>query len=309
MMCTVPTSNGFAGIRTVEIPETELLLDILAGTADGAFAVDENHRIAFWNESAAKILGFSSTEATGRLCYELVGGLAEAVEGICSPQCPVITEGLTPLCPPSFELSILTNSGTRRWVSFSTLVGPVQRNGNRITFHFFHPLRRQDRMEEFACRVIREAHKLGVADALQPLHHERDGHRVSKLTKREREVLRLMARGGKMEEIAKNLSISMATARWYSQRILNELGVHSRALPIDAAKARRNPCPGPSAGPGIASFNWAAVFQPRKLARRATRPRPTCAPSRTDCRKILLYLAWFNPPSMGSSYMVDAGGG
>src|SRR5450756_1983250 len=92
MMCTVPTSNGFAGIRTVEIPETELLLDILAGTADGAFAVDENHRIAFWNESAAKILGFSSTEATGRLCYELVGGLAEAVEGICSPQCPVITE-------------------------------------------------------------------------------------------------------------------------------------------------------------------------------------------------------------------------
>lgn len=75
MMCTVPTSNGFAGMRTVEIPETELLLDILAGTADGAFAVDENHRIAFWNESAAKILGFSSTEATGRLCYELVGGV------------------------------------------------------------------------------------------------------------------------------------------------------------------------------------------------------------------------------------------
>lgn len=96
-------------------------------------------------------------------------------------------------------------------------------------------------MEEFACRVIREAHKLGVADALQPLHHERDGNRASKLTKREREVLRLMARGGKMEEIAKNLSISMATARWYSQRILNELGVHSRALPIDAAKARLAP--------------------------------------------------------------------
>jgi DNA-binding CsgD family transcriptional regulator len=157
--------------------------------------------------------------------------------------------------------------------------------------------------------VIWEAHKLGVADALQPLHHERDGHRASKLTKREREVLRLMARGGKMEEIAKNLSISMATARWYSQRILNELGVHSRALPIDVAKARRNPCPGPSAGPGIASFNWAAVFQPRKLARRSDSSRPICAPSRTDCRKTLLYLAWFNPPSMGSSYMVDAGGG
>lgn len=81
MMCTVPTSNGFAGIRTVEIPETELLLDILAGTADGAFAVDENHRIAFWNESAAKILGFSSTEATGRLCYELVGGSGRGRRG------------------------------------------------------------------------------------------------------------------------------------------------------------------------------------------------------------------------------------
>jgi DNA-binding NarL/FixJ family response regulator len=54
------------------------------------------------------------------------------------------------------------------------------------------------------------------------------GHRISKLTPREREVLALLAEGGDNASIARSLVISPQTARTHIQNILVKLGVHSR---------------------------------------------------------------------------------
>lgn len=48
------------------------------------------------------------------------------------------------------------------------------------------------------------------------------------LTPRESEVLRLLARGFGIADIAETLSISPSTARNHIQRILEKFGVHSR---------------------------------------------------------------------------------
>lgn len=52
--------------------------------------------------------------------------------------------------------------------------------------------------------------------------------KVSRLTKREREVLALLAEGGDNDVIAQRLVISPETARTHVQNVLGKLGVHSR---------------------------------------------------------------------------------
>ena len=52
--------------------------------------------------------------------------------------------------------------------------------------------------------------------------------RLSRLTRREQEVLRLLARGADNDGIAQALVISPQTARTHVQNVLGKLGVHSR---------------------------------------------------------------------------------
>jgi DNA-binding NarL/FixJ family response regulator len=62
--------------------------------------------------------------------------------------------------------------------------------------------------------------------------------RISQLTRREKEVLALLADGGDNDVIAQALVISPQTARTHVQNVLGKLGVHSRLEA--AALARRN---------------------------------------------------------------------
>lgn len=60
--------------------------------------------------------------------------------------------------------------------------------------------------------------------------HEQDEvlQRIARLTRRERDVLSLLAGGARTEAIAETLVISPQTARTHVQNILGKLGVHSR---------------------------------------------------------------------------------
>ncbi|MGH2757909.1 MAG: response regulator [Actinomycetota bacterium] len=64
------------------------------------------------------------------------------------------------------------------------------------------------------------------------IHRRRDQDeamkRMNRLTKREKEVLLYLAKGGGNDQIAERLVISRETARTHIQNILNKLGVHSR---------------------------------------------------------------------------------
>jgi DNA-binding NarL/FixJ family response regulator len=58
--------------------------------------------------------------------------------------------------------------------------------------------------------------------------HQEALRRTSRLTRREREVLALLAEGADNEAIAQALVISRETARTHIQNVLSKLGVHSR---------------------------------------------------------------------------------
>ena len=69
-----------------------------------------------------------------------------------------------------------------------------------------------------------------LISALLGRRKERDAahHRISQLTRREREVLALLSEGADNDGIARALVISPQTARTHIQNILTKLSVHSR---------------------------------------------------------------------------------
>jgi len=88
-----------------------------------------------------------------------------------------------------------------------------------------------------ATRAIHEGETLVPARMLGPLlsrlihrrrEHDEGSKRLARLTRREREVLGLLAEGISNEGIAQALVISPETARTHIQNLLGKLGVHSR---------------------------------------------------------------------------------
>jgi len=68
-----------------------------------------------------------------------------------------------------------------------------------------------------------------IADLLtRRSFHAQAMRRIADLTRREREVLALLASGADNQHIAQELVISPQTARTHIQNVLNKLGVHSR---------------------------------------------------------------------------------
>jgi two-component system nitrate/nitrite response regulator NarL len=72
-----------------------------------------------------------------------------------------------------------------------------------------------------------------ISTLLSGLVHRRRTHdgalrRLSQLTRRERQVLAMLARCGDTNRIARDLVISPETARTHIQNVLGKLGVHSR---------------------------------------------------------------------------------
>lgn len=81
-------------------------------------------------------------------------------------------------------------------------------------------------------RLFEEGSKLAFEQALLDLLKKRDARRLSDpmalLTRREREIAELVAKGMKNQQIASALVISPRTAESHIQNILSKLGLNSR---------------------------------------------------------------------------------
>jgi PAS domain S-box-containing protein len=87
---------------------------ILCSLSDGVFCVDENWRIIYFNEAAAKITGVPKKEALGRPCHEVFRS------NICAKACALryTKETRTPII--NMVVSIVNSKGDRVPISIST---------------------------------------------------------------------------------------------------------------------------------------------------------------------------------------------
>lgn len=241
------------------------LFQALARTTDGAFIMNENNQIIFWNQAAEAILGYTPEEVAGMLCHEILGGRDEQGRVLCQRYCRIAIAVAQGEALPNLDVFARTRSGKGRWVNVTTLALPTGAPdiGNVIV-HLFRDVTEKKSNERFI-KQIREASRelrnnverpdisvLAPETAPEP--------RFDTLTPREQEVLLLLAHGMGTEEIAGMLSISPATTRNHVQGVLNKLEVHSRLEAVAFAYQR-----------GLIDFNDqhrlpAARFTPKNSA-------------------------------------------
>jgi PAS domain S-box-containing protein len=205
-------------------------LDRLLGqTADGVCAVDAGGRIVFWNRAAERILGYRPREVMGRPCCTVFVGADAAGNRLCDQSCHV--RSLVQRGEPvqHFDMATRTRTGTPVWIDVSLLVIPGGPREVTIIVHLFRDVTAAREIEALVReRLARERPPAAAGAEAAP----------AVLTRREQEVLGLIASGADTRAIAAALHISPATVRNHVQNLFGKLGVHSRLQA--AAHAARN---------------------------------------------------------------------
>lgn len=154
-------------------------------------------RIVEWNLAAEELSGILASDAVGQDCWQVIRGRDAEGGLVCHRACSVVRlarEGWPMRCT---DLHVRMPSGLER-VSISTIVV-----GGASDVAVLHPMQ----------SVVDEA--TAPADA-------------PGLTRRQEEVLALLAEGVRPKEIAQQLSLSVATVRNHVHALLRRLGVRSQ---------------------------------------------------------------------------------
>jgi PAS domain S-box-containing protein len=213
------------------------LLAMLSRAADGAMLIDETGTVVFWNKAAQRLLGYHAGEVCGRPCHDVFRGETLGGHSLCSPACGI---GRTLACGRAvhnFDMQTRTKAGRPIWLNISSLPVPSRKKGRFLVTHLFRDITKQARIRQLATELRSALYEqegepapatpLTPTSALGPAV-KGDQVPALPLSKREGEVLLLMASGHETKDIADTLCISLATARNHIQHILEKLGAHSR---------------------------------------------------------------------------------
>ena len=196
---------------TVDLGET--WLGKIAAT-DALFVTDDKQRVRAWSNAAQRVLGYSSDQVVGQLCYDVVMGSRPDGHPVCGTSCPVTRNARRGRGTASYPILAVARDGSQRYLDNTVLV--IERPGG--SFRVVHLLR--ESCETPPARTATTASTSASSVAEMPL--------AEPLTRRELEVLRVFARGATLEEVACELSISTFTARNHATNIEHKLGVRNR---------------------------------------------------------------------------------
>jgi len=207
------------------------LLQAFERSGDGVYAVNFDQKIVFWNQTAERLLGFKAEDVLGRECFDVIAGGDHLGHPFCGADCPVIECARHGRAPENYDVHTRAASGKPRWINVSivVLVGRLERS--TLTVHLFRDITEQRRKE---MRMRRELSRLPASEELDD--EQRAG---SRLTRRETEVLELMATGLSTARIADVLSVSRTTVRNHIEHLLAKLSVHSKLEAVVYAARHR----------------------------------------------------------------------
>ena len=205
----------------------------VGGTADAAFAVDAAGRISAWNNAAAELFGLSEAEAIGVPCHQILQCSDE--NGIvCSEQCVIQTTAQANRPLMNFDLRLQTKTG-KQWCNLSTVIAS-DASGAQYTIHIVRPSEMRKRLEQALNEFVRTHAGSGLNGPLMVSSGPAPSINV-RLTAREVEVLRRLAKGHGTKAIASQLHISSATVNNHIKHILTKLDAHTRLEAIRHAES------------------------------------------------------------------------
>jgi PAS domain S-box-containing protein len=209
-----------------EAPEAKFLEQALAAAGDGAFAVGPEGRVFLWNRAAERILGWTAREVVEKPCCDVLKGVDRDGNRLCYQGCHVMSLVRQGEAVQHFEMETQTKAGKPVWLDISILDVPSVDGGRAMTVHLFRDVTSTQNL----LQLVRES----LTPAPSP-----NGNDPSPLTRREVEILRLMASGANTKTLAERLHVSPATIRNHAQNIFTKLNVHSRLEAVAWANQHR----------------------------------------------------------------------
>ena len=149
----------------------------------------------------------------------------------------------------NYDLRTHTKANQTVWLNVSTLPVPTRKKEQFLSLHLFRDKTAQAKLRQAAGRLCALYHASDESPESQKPEPAASGATPRApetpslpfpLTKREREILELVALGENTQTIAGRLYISPATVRNHLQHIFEKLGAHSRLQAV--ALAFHAPC-------------------------------------------------------------------
>ncbi|MHB8177830.1 MAG: response regulator transcription factor [Vulcanimicrobiaceae bacterium] len=196
----------------------------LGAGPEATVAVDDRGIIVAWNRAAELLLGWTAEQAIGRPCHEIMHGSTSAGTPICGPDCAILECGKRGNTPRRFEMLLRRPDQTEVWLDVTSVT--LRDSGRTLSIHVFNESLSVQQMSKIAGevtqRLVLERASAGPSDEnLQRLV-------VDRLTRREIEVLKLVAAGLGTNDIAAQLHVARVTVRNHINSAMAKLGAHSR---------------------------------------------------------------------------------
>ena len=215
---------------------------IVANAARAAVAADKNNQILHWNDAAIEVFGFTAEEAIGRNFQQVIQARDVHGNRLSTDHGAFHEMVRIGEAPQSFEIAIITATGKMIRIAVSVVVVLGPQTGEYSLVYLMTPMHRRRRADEAIDRLLAQTNLPGVTvpRASLPTGAEQRGtSKKPRLTRRQLEVLLLLAEGKKSGEIAEELNISVHTVRTHIQGILRTLGAANRLEAVSRALHER----------------------------------------------------------------------
>ena len=132
----------------------------------------------------------------------------------------------------SLSIPVITKDRIRKWINLTHVLFPAINPQLGTLIHIFHDVT----SDKEAINLVAKLGKLVDDNMNRPNNLVDDDRKeLDPLTERERQVLKLLAKGMNTREVAEYLVITNNTARNHIQRIIAKMGVHSRLEAVTLA--------------------------------------------------------------------------
>jgi PAS domain S-box-containing protein len=208
--------------------------DLVDSTSDSAFAADGSGHIVAWNHAAEAMFGLPADEAIGKTCGEIIQG-ADECGPVCSADCTVQQAVRRHHPVGNFDLQVETANG-KQWCNISVLIADEASSTLPYSIHIVRQEDVRKRLELLVRDFVVTGTGMPPEQATTLISSAHAPARETELSERERDVLKLLAKGVTTTTVAEQLHISRTTVNNHIQHILRKLDVHTRLEAIRRAE-------------------------------------------------------------------------
>ena len=195
---------------------------------DPVFVTATGNHIVLWNPGAEHVMGYRGCEVVGRACRDVLAGRTPAGSPRCLTGCDIAPALSVDGLDRSFEVLAQTKTGEVRWLAMDAFAISDADRRTPFIVHVLHDVTSSKHLH----RLVRE-------QVSGPPAARAAASGIESLTRRELQVLQLLAAGVGTAASARRLGVSRATIRNHVQNIFSKLGVHTRLEAVAHATQHR----------------------------------------------------------------------